>query len=62
MRPFFREDGTCELRNTIKMGLTIDERIADGYYFAKSLRILRKLFAQPELLDLPAPTPVEVEG
>ena len=37
LRPFFNEDGTYELRNTIKLGMTIDERIADGYYFAKTL-------------------------
>jgi len=61
LRPFFNEDGTYTMRNTIKLGLTIDERIADGYYFAKSLRLLRHLFAHPELLDEPAATPVEFE-
>lgn len=62
LRPFFKEDGTYEMKNTIKLGLTIDERIADGYYFAKSIRIMRHLFAHPELLDLPAATPVELEA
>jgi len=61
LEPFFKEDGTYELRNTIKLGLTIDERIADGYYFAKTLRLLRHLFAHPELLDEDAGTPVEFE-
>jgi len=59
MRPFFKEDGTYELRNTIKLGLTVDERIADGYYFSKSIALMRHLFAHPELLDEPASTPVE---
>ncbi|MBQ9410721.1 MAG: 2-oxo acid dehydrogenase subunit E2 [Bacteroidales bacterium] len=59
--PFFKEDGTFELRNTIKLGLTIDERIADGYYFAKTLRLVRKIFENPQLLDLPASTPIEFE-
>lgn len=61
LRPFFKEDGSYELRNTIKLGLTVDERIADGYYFAKTLRILRKIFAQPELLDRPAAELIETD-
>lgn len=60
-RPFWKEDGTYELRNTIKLGLTVDERIADGYYFAKTLRLVRHIFAHPELLDLPAAEPIEIE-
>ncbi len=61
LRPFWHEDGSYDLRNTIKLGLTIDERIADGYYFAKSLRLMRHLFAHPELLDEPAATPVKFD-
>ena len=61
MRPYFKEDGSYEMRNTIKLGMTIDERIADGYYFAKTLRLVRKIFSNPELLDLPASTPIEIE-
>ena len=61
MRPFFQEDGTYEMRNTIKLGMTIDERIADGYYFAKTLRLVRKIFENPDLLDLPAATPIDFE-
>ena len=61
MRPFFKEDGSYEMRNTIKLGLTVDERIADGYYYAKTLRLVRKIFAHPELLDLPASTPIEID-
>ena len=61
MRPYFKEDGSYEMHNTIKLGLTIDERIADGYYFAKTLRLVRKIFQHPELLDEPAATPIEIE-
>ena len=38
-----------------------DERIADGYYFAKTLRLIRTIFAHPELLDEDAAAPVEFE-
>ena len=61
MRPYFKEDGSYEMRNTIKLGLTIDERIADGYYFAKTLRLVRKIFQNPELLDEPAASPIEID-
>ena len=61
MRPYFKEDGSYEMRNTLKLGLTIDERIADGYYFAKTLRLVRKIFQNPELLDEPAATPIEID-
>jgi pyruvate/2-oxoglutarate dehydrogenase complex dihydrolipoamide acyltransferase (E2) component len=61
MRPYYKEDGSYELHNTIKVGLTIDERIADGYYFAKTLRLVRKMFEHPELLDLPANTPIDID-
>lgn len=60
-RPFFREDGSYDMRNTIKIGLIIDERIADGYYFAKTLKLVRHIFAHPELLDEPASTPIDIE-
>ena len=61
LRPYFKEDGSYEMRNTIKLGLTIDERIADGYYFAKTLRLVRKIFQNPELLDAPAATPIDID-
>ena len=47
------EDGTKEIRDVIDIGATLDERIADGFYFARSLRLIRHIFAHPELLDKP---------
>lgn len=61
LRPFFNEDGSYVMKNTIKLGMTVDERIADGYYFAKTLKLVRKIFAQPELLDLPAAEPIDID-
>lgn len=58
--PFFNPDGSCEMRNAIELGITIDERIADGLYFAKSIKIAKHLLAHPELLELPIETPVEI--
>ena len=53
IRPFFNEDGTYVMHDSLDLGITIDERIADGYYYSKTLRLVRKLFANPELLDAP---------
>ena len=60
-RPYFREDGSYELRDAVELGLTVDERIADGVYFAGSVRLLRRLLNEPELLDLPLAAPVDYE-
>ena len=53
LSPFFQSDGTVEMRETVQLGLTIDERLADGYYYSKTVRLLKKLLEHPELLDLP---------
>lgn len=59
LRPFYQADGSVEMRESIDIGLTIDERIADGYYYSKTVRLLRKLLENPELLELPLEEGVE---
>lgn len=51
IRPFFNEDGTYTMKDSVDIGLTVDERIADGYYFSKTVRLLKKLLENPELLE-----------
>ncbi len=60
-RPFFRSDGTFEMKNSVDIGLTIDERIADGYYYAKSVKMLKTLLENPELLEDTMDTPIRPE-
>ena len=62
MTPVFAADGSYEMKDTIKLAFTIDERIADGYYFARSMRLLRHLLQNPDLLDLDAAAPVEFDN
>lgn len=50
-------DGTHELRDVVDFGATLDERIADGFYFARSLKLVKYIFAHPELLDQPLGEP-----
>ena len=38
----------------MNLGATLDERIADGFYFCKALKAIEYLFANPELLMEPA--------
>ena len=56
------EDGTEQERDILDATFTIDERIADGFYYAKSLRITRFLLEHPEYLaeNISSPVPVEL--
>ena len=58
-KPVFHEDGTFEMHSMLSVGITLDERIADGYYYAQTIRLVKKLIECPELLDLPANAPVD---
>lgn len=58
-RPFFDEDGNVTMRDSVNLSMTIDERIADGYYYAKTMRLLQYLIENPELLELPLKEEVE---
>lgn len=55
----YNEDGTADVHEVIPLGITLDERIADGYYYSGTVALVRELLAHPELLELPADTPVE---
>ena len=54
------EDGTDQERILLDATITFDERIADGFYFAKSLRIARFLLENPEHLTETMETSVPV--
>lgn len=59
-KPFFKEDGTYEMKKALDLAFTIDERIADGYYFSNTMKVLRKILANPQILDETVDTPVEL--
>lgn len=50
-------DGHKEIRDVVNLGATLDERIGDGFYFARSLKLVKHVFAHPELLDQPLSEP-----
>ncbi len=45
------EEGNQSVRDVVNLGVTLDERIADGFYFARSLKLIKYLFKNPHLLD-----------
>ncbi len=59
LRPFYDEAGNVRMVDSVDLGLTIDERIADGYYYSKTVRLLKKLLENPELLEAPLSQEVE---
>ena len=50
-------DGSKQIRDVVDLGATLDERIADGFYFVRSLKLVKHIFAHPELLDQPIGEP-----
>ena len=57
--PFFNDDGTYEMKDGMSFGFTIDERIADGFYFGKSLSLFKNILAHPEILDDKLSDPID---
>ena len=57
--PFYNDDGSFELREVIDLGITLDERIADGYYYSKTMKLLKHLLLNPELLEQRSDAEVE---
>ena len=52
-RPLEGKDGKTVIKNSLDLGLTIDERIADGYYYSKSVKLLKYLLENPTELEKP---------
>ena len=51
-KPVYTAKGELkEHRDVVDIGITIDERIADGFYFARSLKIMDKMLADPKLFN-----------
>ena len=61
VRPIYAPDGTMAMKETLDLGLTIDERLADGYYYSKSVRLLKHLLEHPEELEKPMKEEVTYE-
>ena len=49
----FTENDEVVFKDGVDLNFTMDERIADGYYFSKSIRMLQHFLNHPELLERP---------
>lgn len=45
------ENGKKSIRKVCDFGINLDERIADGYYFSKCVKVIQYFFDHPELLE-----------
>ena len=44
-------DGKEQVRKICEFGINIDERVADGFYFAKCIKMCQHVFDHPEMLE-----------
>ncbi|HML37175.1 MAG TPA: 2-oxo acid dehydrogenase subunit E2 [Bacillota bacterium] len=49
--PVALEDGTLTSKKMVEIKVTLDERIADGFYFARSLELIEKYINDPEAIE-----------
>lgn len=57
----FQPDGSRAVRDIVDVGVTLDERIADGFYFGRSWKIVQYLLNEPQLLDRPLKEEIDYE-
>lgn len=51
-------NGNPAVRDVLPIGAAVDERIADGFYFAKSIRMIEEILSHPEKLEEPIKNPL----
>jgi len=59
--PFYENDRIV-FKDGVNLNITVDERIADGYYFSKSMKLLQYLLQHPDLLNRPFSEKLSVEA
>jgi len=50
--PFYENDQIV-FKDAVELNITMDERIADGFYFSKSMKMMQYFLQHPELLEHP---------
>ena len=57
--PHYSPAGKVRMSREMEISITIDERLADGYYYARTIKLMKKLIENPELLEAPLRTNVK---
>ena len=52
-RTYLAADGTATTKRELDLAFTIDERISDGFYYARSMRLMKTLVENPQLMEAP---------
>ncbi len=60
-QPIVDENDQVAIHTVLPISVTLDERITDGYYCAKTMRLLRYLLEHPEELEKPVEEAVDFE-
>ena len=50
VKPVVNDAGEIEKAKVLQCGVVIDERICDGFYYAKSIKFIKKCLLNPEIL------------
>ena len=53
--------GNVEAKDVCDFGINLDERIGDGYYFVKSMKMLEYIIMHPEILEEPIGDKLTIE-
>ncbi len=59
MKMDYDKYGNGDFHEVVPLGITLDERIADGYYYSGTVALVKELLEHPQLLEMPADQPVE---
>lgn len=49
-KPVVNDNGEIEKAKVMQFGIVIDERICDGFYYAKSIKFIKKCLLNPQIL------------
>lgn len=50
-RPHYDVQGNVTMKKEIDLSFTIDERISDGFYYGRSMKLLKKLVENPQFME-----------
>ncbi|KQV77913.1 hypothetical protein ASC64_03610 [Nocardioides sp. Root122] len=59
-QPVVDDSGAVVARRCVDVAYTLDERATDGFYFAKTAEVIRRLVSEPDLLADPTVTVEEI--
>ncbi len=55
-KPHYDQEGNVTMIKELDLSFTIDERISDGFYYGRSMKLLKQIIEDPKLLEEPIST------